>query len=186
MVWGIGPRAGDPMGLSFKYYLSDDVEYELNLGYTGLFAVHYLTPFGKLEKFETCFDKDECRSDSLRIAHSYSAQFNYLFYQFFPGVDAGNLLWYYGFGGQFRYVNVDYVYEEKIYKENNKVEWKDNQVYRLYTYDLGFDAIMGLEYVFEKVPITMFFDLNIFYELLDDSGIFRPQAGFGFRYNHLK
>ena len=183
MVWGIGPRAGDPMGLSFKYYFSDDIEYELNLGTTGLFAAtYYYISFDKLEKFKNC----ECTFKSYEIPHAYSAQFNYLFYQYFPGVDAGNLLWYYGFGGQFRYINIDYTFDEKIYKENNKTEWKRNQVYRLYTYDLGIDAIMGLEYVMGKIPITIFVDVNMFFEFLNDPGVFRPQAGIGFRYNYLK
>ena len=178
--FGIGLRAGDPSGLSFKYYYSDDVNYEVNLGRTGLFATnYYYASFEKLDRFKEC----ECDYISYKVSDSYSIQGHYLFVYPFPDVE--KLFWYYGVGGQFRYVTVDYNFKEKVYKENNTTKW-ENQNYEYLTYDFGADAVLGVEYNLPAIPVTVFLDVNLFLELVDNPFVMRGQVGIGGRYNFFQ
>lgn len=175
--FGIGLRAGDPSGLSFKYFYSDDVNYEINLGRTGLLATnYYYDSFRRLDRFKDC----ECDYISHKVADSYSIQGHYLFMVPFPDVE--KLFWYYGAGGQFRYITVEYDYKEKFYKENNTFQW-EKQSYTLYTYDFGIDGVAGMEYSLQGIPVTIFVDIDLFLELVDNPFIMRGQVGIGGRYN---
>ena len=51
------------------------------------------------------------------------------------------------------------------------------------TTDFGLDGIIGLEYTFKDAPISVFADLNLFMELLDDPFLPFLQGGVGGRYN---
>ncbi|MBK6832505.1 MAG: hypothetical protein IPG92_18020 [Flavobacteriales bacterium] len=46
----------------------------------------------------------------------------------------------------------------------------------------GADGVIGLEYTFSKVPISLFLDGTLFMEIFDDPFLFRPQAGTGARF----
>ena len=43
-------------------------------------------------------------------------------------------------------------------------------------------GVIGLEYTFSKVPISLFLDGTLFMEIFDDPFLFRPQAGTGARF----
>lgn len=174
--FGIGLRAGDPSGLSFKYYYSDEVNYEINFGRTGLFATnYYYDSFRRLDRFKDC----ECDYISHKVSESYSIQGHYLFMIPFPNVE--KLFWYYGAGGQFRYITVDYDFKEKFYKENNTFKW-EKQSYTFYTYDFGIDGAVGMEYTLPGTPVAVFVDIDLFLELVDNPFVMRGQLGIGGRY----
>jgi len=50
-------------------------------------------------------------------------------------------------------------------------------------FDVGGDAVIGLEYLFSGAPISVFADVNIFVEIFDNIFLFWPQGGIGGRYN---
>lgn len=44
-------------------------------------------------------------------------------------------------------------------------------------------GIIGLEYIFEEVPLSIFADLNLFLEVYRNPYNIHPQGGIGIRYN---
>src|SRR5690606_15052357 len=88
--------------------------------------------------------------------------------------------WYYGFGAQLRFQTFRYEYYYKL--ENDPVMYvgeSDREI----DYDLGLDGVIGLEYTFEEVPISVFTDITLFMEVVDNPFRFWFQGGIGARYN---
>ena len=170
--WGIGLRLGDPLGLTVKKYLANRRALEFNFGST--FGYNYRNAFYRYDRF----DDDFYDYDKHRIRSAVGLQGRYLFHKNISGVSG--LEWYYGFGGQFRFFTVDYQY--RYYRGLGKKNW-DMRNDRVTTTDFGLDGIIGLEYTFKDAPISVFADLNLFMELLDDPFLPFLQGGVGGRYN---
>ncbi|MDN5204821.1 hypothetical protein QQ008_25750 [Fulvivirgaceae bacterium BMA10] len=85
-------------------------------------------------------------------------------YLFQNPLEPEGLEWYFGFGAQLKTF------------DNNRFENQDE-------FDFGGDAIIGLEYTFSDVPISVFVDAILFVELIDDPFNLDLDAGIGARYN---
>ena len=171
--WGIGLRFGDPLGITVKKYLSDKSALELNFGNT---------PFRWFEKdlFDKCgwepqWDDHKCLSST----HSapIALQVNYLFHNDIKELDG--LTWYFGFGGQFRFVSFSYQYQYKPFDNSNWIPDKK----RTTEFDIGGNGVIGLEYLFKDYPVSVFLDFILFMEIVDNPFFFIPQGGIGVRYN---
>ncbi|MBL4753272.1 MAG: hypothetical protein JKY52_06715 [Flavobacteriales bacterium] len=71
--------------------------------------------------------------------------------------DITGLDWYYGLGGQIKSFNG--------------------------AVDLGGDGVLGLEYTFSEIPITVFLDAILYVEIIDNPLNIDLDAGIGARYN---
>lgn len=173
--WGMGLRLGDPSGVTAKKYFTNNRALELSLGRSGVWGYNYKNAFYRYDKFD---EKDyDYRWHQLRSALSFQA--HYLIHQPIKSNDFKGLDWYYGFGGQLRTFTVDYEY--RYYntpdKRNGMIMYD-----RVTDLDIGLDGIIGLEYSWREVPITVFTDLNLFMEIADSPFLFFLQGGVGARY----
>ena len=85
----------------------------------------------------------------------------------------GNLEWYWGVGGLVKFGSVEY-----RYRVNGNLEKQLRS-----DFDFGPEGILGMEYTFEDVPLTIFGEFSLMVEILDRPGIFRGMSGAGVRYN---
>ena len=91
------------------------------------------------------------------------------------------LNWYYGIGGQVRTQRYYFDYQYKVDGNNG---WHDGRGEYVTDLDLGADGVLGLEYRFQKVPVSIFTDATLFMEVADDPFVFWLQGGIGARYNY--
>ena len=175
--WGIGLRGGDPSGFSFKKYMGEKA-LEINIGRTYMFSRRgwYDDHF-----YDWYHDKNYGYKEFYYLVYRASApiaiQVHYLFQK---PLKVDGLDWYWGVGGQMRYRSFAYDYRYKVYGDPNWYYARDQRVTDI---DLGVDGVLGLEYTFKEVPLSLFVDANVFVELIDNPFWFHGQSGLGIRYN---
>jgi hypothetical protein len=171
---GIGLRFGDPAGITFKKY-NGNTAWEFNLGNSSRWGSsnssrlyrHYDSRF-----YRTYSERDGYKfKDYKWNPYSTSIQAHWLKHFDFPGVN--NLQYYVGVGPQARFTRVWYRYE---YNGRTYSEYFTDL-------DLGVDGVIGLEYTFPSVPLSIFLDANIFVEVYDVPFWTYGQSGIGIRYN---
>ena len=169
---GIGLRLGYPMGITYKKYLPRNKAIEFGLGTLapGWTQGHYYeNSFHDFDKYEGL----DYRSH--RVQSTIYLQGRYLFQNdiHIEGM-MGKLEWYWGIGGMLKFASIEYRYQDDlgpdIYKTASDI-------------DIGPEGIIGMEYTFEQVPITIFGELSLMIEILDRPGIPRGFSGVGGRYN---
>lgn len=176
--WGLGVRLGDPSGITLKKYM-DKNALEVSVGRTHLF-------YGDKwydKRFNKWYDgKKFGYQDFQYLAYKASTpigiQVHYLFRK--PLESASGLEWYFGVGGQLRYQTFTYDYR---YKVNGNSQWYYATGDRVTDFDLGADGVLGLEYTFKEVPLSLFLDATLFMEVVDNPFLFSLQGGIGVRYN---
>ena len=173
--WGIGLRFGDPLGITVKKYLSDKNALELNFGSTPL-------KWFEEDLFNICGRGREPQWDDYNcLSRTHSApialEVNYLFHNDIKELDG--LTWYFGFGGQFRFVSFSYQYQYKPFDGSN---WVSDKITTT-EFDIGGNGVIGLEYIFKDYPVSVFVDFILFMEIVDNPFFFIPQGGIGARYN---
>lgn len=180
--WGVGVRLGDPSGITIKKYMEGDA-LELSIGRTHLFSRHGYYD----DQFHHWYnDKDFGYKDfnyrGYKASTPIGVQLHYLLQKEITSVaDEGisGLDWYLGFGGQARFQTYTYDYRYKIEGDN---EWRNTTGERVTDLDLGVDGVIGLEYTFNDVPLSLFVDATLFMEVVDNPFLFWFQSGIGVRY----
>jgi len=180
---GFGVRLGDPSGLTLKKYFSKNA-LEISVGRTYMFYGrgwydHRFNDWYERQKY----DYEDFQYMDYHSSVPIGVQVHYLFNNSINkiGDDAiTGLNWYYGFGGQLRFQNYTYDFKYKIHGDNNWYYEKNKQVNNI---DLGGDGVIGLEYTFDKAPLSIFLDITLFMEVVDDPFLFHFQSGLGCRYN---
>ncbi len=180
---GIGIRAGDPSGITIKKYFSKNA-LELNIGRTQLWNRNgwYDNRFDYWYKNKN-YGYEDFQYLGYRGSVPLSVQLHYLFQNKISKLgtrEVNGLDWYFGIGGQFRYQTYTFDYRYKLQGNN---EWFYATGERVTDIDLGVDGVLGLEYKFQNVPLSVFTDVTLFMEVVDSPFIFWYQAGLGIRYN---
>lgn len=179
--WGLGLRVGDPTGISAKRYMARSA-LEINLGRTH----SWYHPHWHRDHFHDWYKGrgyayDDYGYTGYRAAVPLSLQVHYLFRQTsFGKKSVSGLEWYWGLGGQFR--NRTYYYNYR-YKVPGDPSWHYVTDERVNDLDLGVDGVIGIEYTFKEVPLSIAADITLFMEIADDPFIFWPQSGLAIRYN---
>lgn len=168
--WGLGLRAGSLTGLTVKKYLGKSA-LEFNLGPLYTYGYNYNKRF-----------KDDYQYVGYGRNKGLGMQLHYMGQRAIKG--ASGLEWYYGGGVQLRFDRTHYTYRYKSYYGNGKhdyvwVETTDRPGFA----DIGLDGLIGLEYTFKQVPVSLFVDTNLYLELVHYPGWFNMQGGLGVRYN---
>ena len=174
--WGIGIRGGDPSGLTVKKY-NDNTAWEFNIGRTA-----YWGRFSYYDAFYSYRAYEGYRLVEIRDYHVYRAlgiQLRHLWQKDLNIDGLSGLQWYYGLGGQIKTLSVGYryKYEDQWGKKYDNIYTTANFI------NLGVDGILGLEYTFEEIPISVFTDVNLFLEIFRNTFNYHPQGGLGIRYN---
>ncbi len=182
--WSVGVRLGDPSGISLKKYLGGKKTYEgfnaVEVSFGRAYVFHGLEAYNKKfaawqnTKDEQCDEYDQVRHESttplgLQVHYLVQENLSQIGMEKIKGLD-----WYYGFGGQIRSQSILYTYRCK--KDALKYTEKVSDI------DLGADGVIGLEYAFDGAPISIYADLTLFMEIVDDPFIFWFQSGIGVRY----
>ena len=175
--WGVGFRLGDPSGLTVKKYWSGHAV-EVSLGRTHLFSqsAYYNDRYDNWYSDQR-FDHSAHEYMGYRASPALGLQLHYLVQK--DVKNAGELDWYYGFGGQIRSQQYYYNYR---YKPGNGSDWVVVRDERVTEVDFGLDGVIGLEYNFTNAPVSIFTDATLFMELIDNPFAFRPQFGIGARF----
>jgi hypothetical protein len=168
--WGVGLRVGEPLGLTVKRYLPQGRAWEFNLGSSGFYGYNHQKAFYRYDRFKDY----EYRRHYLQSA--LGVQFRYLVHKSVGLAEAPGLEWYYGAGGQLRSYQIDYEYRVRIGNDWEPVRERINNI------DLGVDGILGMEYSWREVPLTVFLDVNLFLEIVDSPFAAYLQGGTGVRY----
>ena len=168
---GIGLRLGEPTGITYKKYLPGNRAIEFGLGssprgweytyYRNSFEFHY--------------------PDHDHIAHRARStvylQGRYLIHNPISaqGVE-GKFDWYWGVGLLLKSALVEYRYQN----ENPPVNpvFKDDRR----DIDFGPEGIIGVEYTFEDIPLSVYGEFDLLLEVADRRAL-RFLGGLGIRYN---
>lgn len=176
--YGVGIRLGDPSGISLIKFLPRGKALELNIGRTAFYG------FDFKREFESYDDYNEYIYEDANFRSALSFQLHYLSFRDLNIDGLPGLQWYYGLGGQARVMTIDYLYRYRVYHgtQNNDYHW-EKRWEKASELDFGVDATIGLNYNFQKLPLSVFVDLTLFTELYDHFLWFRGQGGPGIRYN---
>jgi len=183
--WGLGLRLGDPSGISAKKYMNDGKALELSIGRTAFWGVdnRYRDRFDDLDDFNYEFYDYK----GSRIKSAIAIQVHYLFHDDLNIEGVSGLQWYYGFGGQIRLITVAYDFRYGHDHDPDPDDW-DNHWHSggeesRTDFDVGADGVIGLEYILKNPKFSLFLDITLFMELLDNPFLFNGQSGIGARYN---
>ncbi|MDH5598815.1 MAG: hypothetical protein OEY34_06815 [Cyclobacteriaceae bacterium] len=179
---GIGIRGGDLNGITFKKYSSAN-DIEISLGNASYF---YSNNTLTNNLFNDWINKNYTYSNfellGVRKSSAVAAHFRMLFHKNLDKIGTENvkgLVWYYGIGAQIRSRKINYDYR---YKFNSTDPWSYALGENIRDIDLGGEGILGLEYTFAEVPLSLFLDINLFVEIVDNPLAFWFQGGSGIRY----
>jgi len=180
---GIGIRLGDPSGITFKKYF-DDNALEISIGRTHL--LYNDRWYG--DRFDDWYDDENFGYKKFGYLNYETTaplgiQLHYLFQNKLGKVaneEVRGLEWYWGFGAQITFQKYRYDYRYKIYGDD---DWYYASSGDVTDFDFGADAVIGLEYSFDDVPISLFLDMTLFMEVFDNPFLFHYQGGLGARYN---
>jgi len=180
--WGIGLRLGNPSGITLKKYMAGKA-FELSVGRTHMFSRkdYYDNRFNDWYDDKRFGYKDFQYLD-YKTAAPIGIQLHYLIQKGINKVaDEGisGLEWYFGFGGQIRFQSYTYDYR---YKLEGHLEWIYTTGEKVTDLDIGVDGVIGLEYTFKDIPISLFIDATLFMEVIDNPFLFWFQGGIGGRY----
>ena len=183
--WGLGLRLGDPSGITAKKYMDDGRALELSIGRTAFWGVNnrYRDRFDDIGDFNYEFYDYE----GSRIKSAIAIQVHYLFHNDLNIEGVSGLQWYYGFGGQVRFISVAYDFRYGHDHDPDPDDW-DNHWHSggeevRTDFDVGADGVIGVEYTFENPKFSAFLDITLFLELFDNPFLFNGQSGVGARYN---
>jgi hypothetical protein len=180
--WGAGIRLGDPTGISLKKYLNDGKQaVELNIGRAYPYDYNYNSAFYHIGKYN---NKDLYAYDHSILDNAFDLQLHWMVQRPFKNEKLSGLKWYIGAGGQLLASKVDYYYKYKAYYgpgNGNYVLTYGHSINTVAAF--GADGIIGLEYTFKELPISVFLDGTIAMEVLPNPFLVWGQAGAGVRYN---
>lgn len=167
---GIGIRLGNPMGVTYKKYLPRNkaVEFNLGTGYSGWYPDYYENSFSHFDRYEGYDYVSHTVKSPLYFQGRYLLQNDI----HIEGI-TGKLEWYWGLGGLVKFAQVAY-----RYRDVNNIIVRGTRT----DIDVGPEGILGMEYTFEQVPLTIFGEFSLMIEIIDRPGL-RGFSGLGVRYN---
>jgi hypothetical protein len=168
----VGLRLGDPVGISYKKYLPGSHAFEAILGSSNRNWHHAY--------YQNSFDQYGPFNRYTYVSHSIESviylQARYLLQYDIP-VDGmiGKLDWYWGVGGVLKFAKIRYRYLNPDASPERQGSIKND-------IDLGPEGILGMEYHFEDVPLSVFGEASFAAEIVDRPGAFMGFGALGIRY----
>ena len=168
---GIGIRLGEPMGVTYKKYFGRSKAIEFGLGSAG--------PGWNYSYYRNSFESRNQYDDYRYRSHSVQSivylQGRYLLHYdiYIQGLE-GKWDWCWGVGGMLKLAKVRYRFADDAPPFNETDTYTD--------VDFGPEGIIGMEYTFKDVPLTVFGEVSLLLEIVDRVTL-RPFGGAGVRYN---
>lgn len=173
MNHGIGLRLGEPMGISYKMYMQNNQALEFGLATAGSTwsRNYYKNSFDDYSRY------DGNRYVSHKVENTIYLQGRYLLhYDIQIEGMVGDLDWYWGLGAVLKSARVRYNYQENIAPFRSFTDTRTD-------IDFGPEGIAGMEYTFEQIPVALFGEVSLMFELADRPATLRAFAAAGVRYN---
>lgn len=171
---GIGIRLGEPLSITYKKFLDDNIAIEGMFGAAGANSAQY---------YQRSFENNRPSANAFYTAHSTSniLSFNVrgAYHEDITddlNIDQGYILGYFGVGAQLRTAQVDYAFTDSSINPNAVFRETRTNI------DFGPEVFGGAEYYFDELPMSVFAEIGLFMELLDRFGHLRFQGGIGVRY----
>ncbi|MCC7301979.1 MAG: hypothetical protein IT233_05005 [Bacteroidia bacterium] len=177
---GIGFRFGEPSGITFKKYLGESKAFEISFGRSYLWNGDgwYNSYFHNYYKKQ--YNWYWYSYSSYSRSFPFGLQANYLFHKpLYASEKYGDLSWYFGAGAQVRIQTIKYYYHYQETATSPILYSSDSYT----NFDIGIDGVIGLEFNFKEVPLSVFTDAVMFMEVADQPFRFWWQGGSGIRYN---
>lgn len=178
--WGIGIRLGDPSGITIKKHIENNA-FELSIGRTHTFSNKGFYD-NKFKDWHPDINYTDIQYVGYNASTPLSFQLHYLIQKPINKVEDINttgLFWYFGFGAQVRFQTYTFDYRYRL--DGNNI-WYRETGEKVTDYDVGPDGVIGMEYTFKETPISLFLDLTLFMEIVNDPFKFWFQGGVGVRY----
>jgi hypothetical protein len=179
---GLGIKLGDPIGISYKTYFLDRMAFEVVAGIPtgGLYANFIQDEFNETDV--PGFEGDSLLYISHEIGASAAVQARVLLHNPLPSGITGEtgVDWYIGLGLSFRYLDVDYVFQNVESADPTDFELGEAAIDYIL---IGPEFTLGFEYALSNFPVTAFFEGNAFYDTGKVAAGFRFYGGLGLRYN---
>ena len=173
MTHGIGLRLGEPLGFTYKLYLQNNkaIEFGLGTAVSNWSGNYYKNSFKHYSRYDGNHYLDH------KVDNTIYLQGRYLIHYDIPieGM-LGDLDWYWGLGAVLKSARVRYAYQENLAPFRTFSDTRTD-------IDFGPEGIAGMEYVFDEIPLTIFGEVSLLFELADRPATLRAFAPTGLRYN---
>ena len=179
-TWGVGIRLGDPSGITIKKYKGGSA-LELSFGRTALLRGngYYKNNFNDWY-YDNQYNYKDFQYLNYTASTPIGIQVHYIIHHDLTIEGFKGLQWYFGFGGQLRFQTYNYDYRYKLEGES---DWRYATGAVKTNLDLGGDGVIGIQFRIPDTPITVFTDISLFMEVIDNPFLFWFQGGLGGRYN---
>lgn len=171
----LGLRLGEPLGITYKTYLSERFFVEGLIGRAGANSgQYYRRAFENNRPFPAAIYGVHSASNgfSLNARGAYTEDISAEF-----DIAVGELYAYGGAGLQFRSVRVNYVYTDGL-SSGAYIPLHESRT----NVDFGPEGFIGSEYFFDDLPMSVFAEVGLFLEIVNRPGHLRLQGGVGARY----
>jgi hypothetical protein len=169
--WGVGVKLGDPTGITVKRYFGNNA-LELIAGRAYYYGAYYDYYYHD-NRYHNAAYVGPGQEAFYGFSNPLSLQVRYLIHKNIN--DLRGLRWYFGFGGQVRSISY-YYYNYDVYGNYYGVSRATDVAF-------GGDGLLGLEYTFEDIPLSVFADVNLYLEFYRRPFYPEGQGGIGVRYN---
>jgi hypothetical protein len=169
----LGIRLGEPYGFTYKKYFSEKSAFEAIVGtaFRSWNHNYYVNAFDHVSEYDGFVYRSHDIRNTLYIQGRYLVH-NDIYIERLTG----KLDWYWGLGVVLKTARVTYRYAER--QPPFRDDFRDTRI----DLDLGPEGILGMEYRFQNIPISVFGELGFFLELADRPLAFRILSGAGVRY----
>ncbi len=170
---GIGLRLGDPTGVTYKKYLgkTNAIEFGIGSAPARWHNSYYINSFDEYSGY------DSYRYQNHTVQSTLYLQARYLFHYPIPVENMeGKLDWYWGVGGLLKVAKVKYSFRDNDSPFTPGTDVKND-------FDIGPEGILGMEYTFQDVPLSVFSEGSLMLEFLDRPLTFQGFGCLGVRYN---
>lgn len=170
---GVGLRLGDPSGITYKKFYNRQRAVEFGIGSIPAqwHNSYYVNSFDEYGRY------DAYRYQNHNVESTIFFQARYLFHYNIPVENlTGVLNWYWGGGGVMKFAKVRYRYQN--YSDPGPV-FPDTHT----DVDFGPEGIAGLEYTFPDIPLSVFGETSLLFEIVNRPAAVRAYGALGLRYN---
>lgn len=169
----VGIRLGDPTGVTYKKFIQRGRALEVLVGSVPAHwhNNYYFNSFSEYDQY------DSYRYQNHTVQSTLYVQARYLYHEPIPIENLiGKVTGYWGAGGMIKTAKVQYRFQER---DAPFVQGTDVHT----DIDIGPEGIVGMDYTFNDVPLTVFGEVSLLLEIADRPLTPRVFGCLGLRYN---
>jgi hypothetical protein len=175
----IGLRLGDPIGITYRTFLSEKSALQFGVGT----AASQWNPSYYEKSFDYYFDhNDDFEYQSHKTKDVLYLQARYVVHSKIVWDEIpGRFDWYWGIGAMAKRATINYEYLQFYTIEDVRTPYYEE--IKITDYDIGPESIIGIQYSFKDVPLSIDFDVSVLMEFHDRVIAMRGFTALCFLYN---